>query len=98
MVELLSEERITESLEHLPEWKREGESISRTVEFPSFTQAIQAVNRIAEIAESEDHHPDVDIRHTVVRFACTTHFLGGLTENDFSLAREINGVVEQLLG
>ena len=97
MTELLTDDQITEALEHLPEWSRDGNKITRVVDFPGFPQAIQAVTRIAEIAENEDHHPDMDIRFKTVTFYLTTHFKGGLTGNDTSLAQEIDGVVEQFL-
>ncbi|MFC7343212.1 4a-hydroxytetrahydrobiopterin dehydratase [Saccharopolyspora griseoalba] len=97
MTELLTDDQISEALEHLPEWSRDGNKITRVVDFPSFPQAIQAITRIAEIAENEDHHPDMDIRFKKVTFYLTTHFKGGLTANDTSLAQEINGVVDQYL-
>lgn len=96
MTELLTDTQVAEALQHLPEWRQEGRRLSRTVEFASFPQAIQAVTRIAEIAESENHHPDMDIRWRTVVFHCTTHSQGGITANDTSLAREIDNVVEQL--
>lgn len=98
MTQLLNATQITDALQRVPDWTQENDSLTRTVEFGSFAQAIQAVNRIAEIAESEDHHPDIDIRHRSVRFSCTTHFRGGITENDVSMAQEIDGVVTQLTG
>lgn len=96
MAELLTDTQVSDALQHLPEWQQEGTKLTRTVEFASFLQAIQAVNRIAEIAESENHHPDIDIRYRVLTFACMTHSQGGITANDVSLAKEIDGVVEAL--
>lgn len=96
MTELLTDNQVTEALQHLPEWTQSGVKLTRTVEFGNFPQAIQAVNRIAEIAESENHHPDMDIRWRTVTFYCTTHSKGGITANDTSLAQEIDNVVEQL--
>ena len=55
MTELLNDTQVAESLSHLPEWAQDGTTIVRSVEFASFPQAIQAVNRVAEIAESENH-------------------------------------------
>ncbi|GAA4841317.1 4a-hydroxytetrahydrobiopterin dehydratase [Saccharopolyspora rosea] len=98
MTELLTDNQVSEALQHLPEWRQEGARLVRTVEFAGFPQAIQAVNRVAEIAESENHHPDMDVRYNAVTFACTTHSQGGITANDTSLAQEIDGVVEQLRG
>lgn len=96
MTDLLNDTQVTEALTHLPEWRQEGPTLTRTVEFASFTQAIQAVNRVAEIAEIEHHHPDVDIRWRKVSFHCSTHSEGGITSKDVSMAEEIDGVVEAL--
>ncbi len=95
MTELLTDAQISEALEHLPKWHRDGDNIVRVVDFPGFPQAIQAVMRIAEIAENENHHPDIDIRYKTVTFYLSTHFKGGITSNDTSLAQEIDSVVEQ---
>ncbi|WP_019819261.1 4a-hydroxytetrahydrobiopterin dehydratase [Saccharomonospora saliphila] len=94
MTQLLSDERIDEALTHLPEWRREGAAIVRTAELADFPHAIQVVNRVAEIAESENHHPDFDIRWRRVTFRLSTHSHGGITEKDISLAGEIDGVLD----
>jgi 4a-hydroxytetrahydrobiopterin dehydratase len=49
------------------------------------------VNRVAEIAEAMDHHPDIDIRYSQVALTLSTHDAGGLTERDVSLAGKIEG-------
>jgi 4a-hydroxytetrahydrobiopterin dehydratase len=54
------------------------------------------VNRVAEIAENDDHHPDIDIRWRTLTFRVSTHSKGGVTALDISLASEIDGVVEAL--
>jgi 4a-hydroxytetrahydrobiopterin dehydratase len=51
------------------------------------------VRRVAEHAESKDHHPDIDIRWRTVTFALVTHSAGGITKNDIDMARDINGIV-----
>jgi 4a-hydroxytetrahydrobiopterin dehydratase len=51
---------------------------------------VQFVNRVADLAEAADHHPDIDIRYRKVRLGLTTHDAGGLTTKDFSLARQID--------
>lgn len=96
-MELLTDEQINAALEGLPQWSRDGNAIKRVVEFPGFSQGIQAITRIAEIAENEDHHPDIDIRYRTVTFSLSTHFKGGITTNDTSMAQEIDNVVEQFL-
>ncbi|MFR9729925.1 4a-hydroxytetrahydrobiopterin dehydratase [Saccharopolyspora sp. MS10] len=96
MTELLNDAQVAEALSRLPEWAQEGSTITRAVEFASFPQAIQAVNRIAEIAESENHHPDFDVRWRTLRFALSTHSEGGITAKDITMAEEIDGVVDAL--
>jgi 4a-hydroxytetrahydrobiopterin dehydratase len=96
MAGLLNDTQVTEALQHLPDWRQSGTALTRTVEFASFPQAIQALNRVAEIAESENHHPDMDVRWRSVTFLCSTHSEGGVTAADVSLAEEIDGVVDAL--
>ncbi|GDY29951.1 4a-hydroxytetrahydrobiopterin dehydratase [Gandjariella thermophila] len=96
MADTLSDEQIVEALRGLSGWDREGAALVRSVELPSFPRAIQVVNRVAEIAENNNHHPDIDIRWRTLVFRCTTHSKGGITQADVSLAEEIDGVVEAL--
>ncbi|MEY2608801.1 MAG: 4a-hydroxytetrahydrobiopterin dehydratase [Verrucomicrobiota bacterium] len=90
MPELLNPEAIQTLLMEIPKWQLEGDMISRTVEFPSFLEAVDAVNNIAREAEAMDHHPDIDIRWRTVRLALSTHSAGGLTTLDFQLAKKLD--------
>jgi 4a-hydroxytetrahydrobiopterin dehydratase len=67
-------------------WHEEDGALVREFELESFPAAIEFVRRLADLAESEDHHPDIDIRYrrVVVRF--TTHSAGGVTDRDRELA------------
>ncbi len=67
-------------------WKK----IERTWTFKDFAEALHFVNRVAECAEKEGHHPDITIRWNKVLLSLTTHAIGGLSENDFILAAKIN--------
>jgi 4a-hydroxytetrahydrobiopterin dehydratase len=96
MPELLSDEDLGKALGGLPEWHKDEGALARSVELDSFPQAIQVVNRVAEIAESDNHHPDIDIRWRTLTFRCSTHSAGGITALDVSLAEEIDGVVEAI--
>lgn len=86
----LNEDEITAALVALPQWTREGDSISRTADAPDFPAAIRVVVAVAEQAESLDHHPDVDVRWRTLRFVLSTHSAGGLTGLDFTLAARID--------
>jgi len=97
MVELLTDDQLTDALSHLPAWRQDGvATLVRTVELASFVQAIQVVNRVAEIAENDDHHPDIDIRWRTLTFHLSTHSAGGLTSKDVALATEIDSVIDTL--
>ena len=67
-------------------WVEIDDALERTFELPSFPEAIAFVNRVAELAEAEDHHPDVTISYTKVTLRWTTHSEGGITERDRALA------------
>ncbi|MCU1431692.1 MAG: 4a-hydroxytetrahydrobiopterin dehydratase, partial [Actinotalea sp.] len=62
----------------------------------SFTRGLALVERIAEVAERLDHHPDVVLRYPSVQVATVSHDVGALTERDVALAREISAVVDEL--
>jgi 4a-hydroxytetrahydrobiopterin dehydratase len=88
----LDEARIGPALAALPQWKRDGEIISRTFEFEDFPAAMKFVNAVAELAEQAQHHPDIDVRWNKVTLALTTHDAGGLTEKDFALAKQCDAL------
>jgi 4a-hydroxytetrahydrobiopterin dehydratase len=67
-------------------WVEVDDSLEQTFELPSFPEAIAFVNRVAELAEAEDHHPDVTISYKKVTLRWTTHSEGGITERDRVLA------------
>ena len=96
MAELWDDEQVSEALAGLTDWQREGDAIARTTKLPTFPAAIEAVRAVAEIAESRDHHPDMDIRWRTVTFRCSTHSAGGITGKDVELASEIDRVLTEL--
>ena len=77
----------------LKQWTQDGDSLVRTVEAPSFPEAIDVVRRVAEVAEEADHHPDIDIRWRTLTFRLSTHSEGGITAKDLELAGQIDGLV-----
>ncbi len=93
MVTKLSEHEIEQALENLPEWGLLGESIQRTYEFPDFVEAMAFVNKVADRAEAEQHHPDILIRYNKVTLTLSTHDAGGLTQKDFELAAQADSFV-----
>jgi 4a-hydroxytetrahydrobiopterin dehydratase len=96
MPQLLSDEEIGKALGRQRDWHLDEGALVREVELASFPQAIQVVNRVAEIAENDNHHPDIDIRWRTLTFRCSTHSEGGITALDVSLAEEIDGVIDAI--
>jgi 4a-hydroxytetrahydrobiopterin dehydratase len=70
-----------------PDWVEVDGALQREFELPSFPDAIAFVNRVAELAERENHHPDVTISYKRVTLRWTTHSAGGITDRDRALAR-----------
>jgi 4a-hydroxytetrahydrobiopterin dehydratase len=90
---LLDDATIDERLRALPSWRREGGAIVRDLELPDFAGALRYVNAVGEVAERRNHHPDITIHGwNKVRLVVSNHSEGGLTEADFALAGELDGV------
>jgi 4a-hydroxytetrahydrobiopterin dehydratase len=72
-------------------WKLIGEEeLQKEFKFPDFCAALQFTNRVGEIAELLNHHPDIYLTYGLVRLKISTHSLGGLTDCDFKLAAKVN--------
>ena len=93
MAELLDAEAVTAALTELDGWSGDTAALTRTVQLPSFADAIAVVDRVAVVAESMDHHPDIDIRWRTLTFRNSTHAAGGVTGRDVELAKRIDEVV-----
>ncbi|MEV0071389.1 MULTISPECIES: 4a-hydroxytetrahydrobiopterin dehydratase [unclassified Amycolatopsis] len=93
MAQLLSDSEISSALTTVPDWQRDGATITRSVTLSSFPNAVAYVVRVAELAEAADHHPDIDIRWRTVTFRLSTHSEGGLTSKDFALAAQIDAAL-----
>ena len=91
---LIAQGDIKEMMKRIPEWDSNKKTIERTFEFDDFLQAVDFVNAVAEIADEEEHHPDIDIRFNKVRLALSTHSEGGLTDLDFQVAEKIDTLEE----
>lgn len=69
--------------------------IYREFKFNNFKEAMEFVNQVASLAESEGHHPDIYIHHwNKVRLELSTHAIGGLSENDFIMAAKIGSLLD----
>jgi 4a-hydroxytetrahydrobiopterin dehydratase len=93
MAHVLATDDLTTRLATLDGWSGDARAITRTVELPTFLGAIEVVARVADVAETMNHHPDIDIRWRTLTFSCSTHTEGGVTDADFELAHRINEIV-----
>jgi 4a-hydroxytetrahydrobiopterin dehydratase len=86
MIPKLTDHELQTALSRLPNWNLEHGELVQTLAFKDFVEAITFVNRIATLAESAKHHPDIDIRYNRVRLTLSTHDSGGITANDTTFA------------
>jgi 4a-hydroxytetrahydrobiopterin dehydratase len=88
----LPSKQIKLHLQAVPNWSKRAQTIHRTFTFEGFLKGIGFVSRIAAKAQKMNHHPDIDVRFDEVTLTLTTHDEGGLTEKDFSLAKQCDEV------
>ncbi len=90
----LTDTELTNALQRLPGWSRDGARLTRTVEVADFQTAVQLVNAVADAAEAANHHPDICIHdYKRVTLTLSTHDAGALTRKDTDLAAEIDQLV-----
>lgn len=90
----LTKSAATRLLGELSGWEMDkaAKSIKKDLVFKNFDKAMDFVNLVADAAEFEGHHPDIDIRYNKVALVLSTHSIGGLSENDFILAAKIDTI------
>jgi len=86
----LSDQEIEEALTNCDGWNRDGDSIVKEFDRGDFAGSVDFVNAIAPGAEEMNHHPDLEISWSKVKVSISTHSEGGLTANDFELARKVD--------
>lgn len=89
----LNEGEIENLLKHVDGWNVEDNRLAKEFNFRDFREAMGFVNKIAEVAESEGHHPDITIHYSQVNIELWTHAINGLSENDFIVAAKIDGLI-----
>jgi 4a-hydroxytetrahydrobiopterin dehydratase len=96
-VDPLSEAEARRLLESTPGWllREDVKRLERRFEFRDFVEAMKFVNRVADLAEQEGHHPDIAIHWNKVELVLWTHKIGGLHQNDFILAAKIQRLLEE---
>jgi 4a-hydroxytetrahydrobiopterin dehydratase len=88
----LDDTEIDGKLEGLDGWERSGDAIVKRFDNGDFKGSVDFVNRLLPEAEEMNHHPDLEISWKTVTVTITTHSEGGLTDNDFELARRIEAL------
>jgi 4a-hydroxytetrahydrobiopterin dehydratase len=98
-VQPLSADEVRANLAALPQWKMtsDGKIIRREWRVKNFATALDFFRRVGEVAEAENHHPDLHLTgYRNVAIDLSTHALGGLSENDFIMAAKIDGLEVEL--
>jgi len=88
----LSEHQVEELLKEVKVWNTEEEKLHKRFIFEDFVSAMRFVERMAELAEAEGHHPDFCVHYNTVDVTIWTHAINGLSENDFILAAKIDAL------
>ena len=88
----LTEAEAKPYLEQVNDWNTIENSvkIEKRFEFKNFVEAMSFINKVADLAEQEGHHPDIFVSYNKVKIQIYTHKIGGLHENDFILAAKID--------
>jgi len=91
---LLDDDTIRQALDDLDGWTREGDAIVRSFSFDGFRGAIAFINRVADLADAADHHPEITNVYADVTLRLRSHDVGGITQRDLDLAARIDDVVD----
>jgi 4a-hydroxytetrahydrobiopterin dehydratase len=89
----LDEKEITDGLNDLEGWRREGDTIVKEYKSSNFRRAMDFADKVAKVAEELNHHPIITIDFNRVVITLTTHTHGGLTDRDFQEASLIDGLL-----
>lgn len=86
----LNSESIRGWLDNRRGWRRRSNKLMKDFQFSHFRDSIVFVNRVATLADSHKHHPEIDIRDGTVTLSLSTQDAGGITEKDLDLAEQID--------
>ncbi len=90
--EILAENELAQALQALNDWTVDGILLIKSIKFNNFAEALSFVNKVAELAEAADHHPDITFGWGYANIALTTHDRGGITDVDVALAGKIDNI------
>jgi 4a-hydroxytetrahydrobiopterin dehydratase len=91
-MEVLDPATVDEALQEGIAWERDGRELVKICTEVDFAAALDFVNRVGEIAEQANHHPDIEIKWNTVTLRLSTHSAGGITSADLKLAKQIDGL------
>lgn len=90
----LTQTEIDQKIQTIPQWQQSKQTITRTFEFKNFVEAIAFVDQLVEPVEAAQHHPDLTISYNKVTVSLSSHDVGGLTDQDFALAKTISKIAK----
>ena len=90
---ILTADELSEAIAKLDGWTVDGKMLKKRLKFENFAQALSFVNKIGVLAESADHHPDINFGWGYAELALTTHDRGGITDVDIALAAKIDQIL-----
>ena len=90
--QLLAPDELTTALTNLNGWKATDNHLTKRLEFPDFAAALAFVNKLADLAEAADHHPDITFGWGYAELILTTHDRGCITDVDTALAAKIDQI------
>jgi len=93
-VEPFDRAKIEEMLPQVPGWELKNGNLCREFKFKNFVENMKFINKVADLAEEEGHHPDFCVYYNRIEFQIRTHAINGLSENDFILAAKISELAD----
>lgn len=90
MAETLADDEISENAP--AEWQQDGDEIVRVYEFEEYLDGVAFATDVAEIADEEFHHPEIQVRFDEVEVRLTSHEAGGVTDQDIEMAERFDDV------
>jgi len=91
---ILDEQQLIDFFQKFPSWTLGAGELVRKITFKDFIEAMAFVNKVAEVAEAQGHHPDIEINYNQVTLKASTHDAGGITEQDTRLAEAIEHIMQ----
>jgi len=93
---ILDPDRLADALSTLDGWSVDGPMLKKRLNFENFVASLEFVNRVGQLAEAVDHHPDITFGWGYAELSLMTHDRGGITDVDISLARSIDQLTGSL--